>query len=271
MKVRSVFLFAVPLSYLVPCRVSRKKYRSGGSVLDSVFVLKYTGHMNNAIALVRVSTEQQADGGVSLEAQTAKVKAYAAMKGLVLVDVIVESGVSGGKALAEREGGRRLLAAIKARKVGHVIAVKLDRIFRNTADALTTTEAWTSAGVALHLVDMGGASLDTSSPMGRLMLTVIAGVGEAEKNLIGERTATALRHKKSKGERVSGHPPIGFRFVEGSVVEDEREQVAVKRIKGLAAAGYKSTKIASILNREGVKSRGACWYGRSVLNVLRAA
>lgn len=226
---------------------------------------------NTAIALVRVSTEQQADGGVSLDAQIAKVSAYAAMRGLVLTQVIIEAGVSGSKALAEREGGRKLCAAVKSRKVGHIIAVKLDRLFRNTADALVTTQAWDSAGVALHLVDMGGASLDTSSPMGRLMLTVIAGVGEAERNLIAERTSAALQFKRSKGERVSGWSRIGTRFEDGLVVEDLEEQKAVSAIKGLARAGYKSSTIADVLNKKGFKARGSRWYAATVRNVLKAA
>jgi DNA invertase Pin-like site-specific DNA recombinase len=226
--------------------------------------------MNNAVAYCRVSTNEQADHGVSLEAQIAAVKAYAALKGLVLVDVIVDAGVSGGKALADRDGGARLLDLVKRRKVSAVIGTKLDRIFRNTADCLTTTKAWDDANVSLHLIDLGGASLDTSSPMGRLMLTVVAGLGECERNLIAERTIVALKHKKSKGQRVSRFAPIGFRFQDGMVVEDESEQEAVKKIRTLSAAGYGSTKIANILNRQGVKARGRAWYSQSVLNVLAA-
>jgi DNA invertase Pin-like site-specific DNA recombinase len=64
--------------------------------------------------------------------------------------------------------------------VSHVVALKLDRVFRNAADALVTVRAWTDAGIALHLVDMAGISLDTNSSMGTLFLTMLAAFGEFE-------------------------------------------------------------------------------------------
>ena len=96
--------------------------------------------MVSAVAYVRVSTEEQAVAGVSLEAQVAAVRAYALLRGLDLVDVVVDAGVSAGKPLADRAGGAVVLDLVKRRKVQAVIAVKLDRVFRNAGDCLTVTE-----------------------------------------------------------------------------------------------------------------------------------
>lgn len=77
------------------------------------------------------------------------------MRGLELFEVIIDAGVSAGKPLAAREGGRRVLELVRARKVNAVVALKLDRLFRNCADCLTVISGWDKAAVALHLVDLG--------------------------------------------------------------------------------------------------------------------
>ena len=126
---------------------------------------------NAAIGYVRVSTQEQATTGVSLDAQEARIRAYATMRGLDLVAVVVDAGVSGAKALEERAGGAAILEALHRGTVAHIVALKLDRLFRDAEDALHHTKAWDKAGVSLHLLDLGGASLDTSSAMGRMFLT----------------------------------------------------------------------------------------------------
>lgn len=224
--------------------------------------------MTTAVAYIRVSTQEQANGGVSLAAQEAQLRAYATAKGLDLVEVVVDAGVSGGSALSTRAGGRRVLDLVKRKKVSVVLATKLDRLFRSAADCLNTTNAWDKAGLSLHLLDLG---LDTGSPMGRFFLTMLSGFAELEKNLVSERTKAALAHKKSEGQRVSGFAPFGYSFEEGAVVENNEEQAVVSQIKALAAAGYKAPSIAKALNSRGVPARGARWYGRSVYNVLEAA
>ena len=150
--------------------------------------------MANAIIYLRVSTKEQAKEGVSLEAQEAKLTAYCTMRELNIIQVVVDAGVSGGKPLHKREGGRVVLNAIKTKQADAVVAYKLDRLFRDCADCLTVTKEWDNKDVALHLVDMGGQTLDTSSPMGRFFLTVMAGAAELERGLIGERVSFARQH-----------------------------------------------------------------------------
>lgn len=112
---------------------------------------------NTAVGYVRVSTQKQAAEGISLDAQEARIRAYCTMRRLDLVDVVVDAGVSAGKyTLDERNGGSRVLTAVSQGQACHVVALKLDRLFRNTIDCLTTVQAWDKAGVSLHLIDMGG-------------------------------------------------------------------------------------------------------------------
>ena len=80
--------------------------------------------------------------------------------------------------------------------------LKLDRMFRNAGDCLTTIEQWERSGIALHVVDLGGNAIDTTSAAGRFMLVVLAGAAEMERNLTRERTRSAMAVKKANGQRV---------------------------------------------------------------------
>ena len=136
-----------------------------------------------AIAYCRVSTEEQVKEGVSLDAQEARIRAYCTMAGLTLVAVIRDEGVSGADLLATRPGGAALLRTIARREAQHVVAVRLDRVFRDAADCIATVKAWRKAGVSVHFVDLGGGALDTSSAMGKFFLNIMATVAEMEAQI----------------------------------------------------------------------------------------
>lgn len=211
-----------------------------------------------AILYLRVSTTEQATEGVSLAAQEARLRAYALLRGLAVVEVVTDSGVSGSIPLAEREGGRRLLElAESAQRVGrrqrapvHILAVKLDRLFRSTVDALQVAMGWTKRGISMHLVDMGGQALDTSSAMGGFFLTVCAAIAEMERKMIAERTSAALRHKVSTRQKAGGNAPFGFRHEGQTVIPDTGEQATIERIRELRAEALSLRKIAEELNAD---------------------
>jgi site-specific DNA recombinase len=172
---------------------------------------KITG--NTAVGYIRVSTDDQADSGLSLEHQESRIRAYANANGLDLVGIVRDEGVSAGKTFASRRGGAEVLA-LRAR---HIVALKLDRLFRNTADALTEATSWDKAGVGLHLIDVHGSTVNTKTAMGRMFFTMMAGFAELERGLISERTASAMQTKKARGEAVSG-PTLGHGPGAGSCV-----------------------------------------------------
>lgn len=224
------------------------------------------------LAYIRVSTNEQATEGVSLEAQRAKVEAYAAFRGLELVEVVVDAGVSAGKPLARRPGGARVLAALASGAATCVVACKLDRLFRNTADALTLTEAWNKAGVALHLLDL---NVDTSTTMGRFFLSIIAAAAELERSMGADRTRAALEQVKAQGGRLGGEA-LGWRRLDAvdecgrRVVEAVPEELAaVERAVELRRGGATLQAIAQALNAEGLPTkRGAVWRAGTVRAVL---
>ncbi len=228
---------------------------------------------DQAIAYLRVSTEEQAAEGVSLDAQEDRIRAYAALRGLELVELVCDPGVSAGKTLAAREGGGRLLEVVRRGRARAVIAYKLDRLFRDAADCLTVTAGWDKAGVALHLVDLGGQSIDTGSALGRFFLTVIAGAAEMERNLVRERTALAMARKRERREFCGGEPPYGWRLgADGVHLEPEPvEQAVAVAARRLRGRGLSLRQVAARLEGRGLRPRsGGRWYATTVQRLLVA-
>ena len=152
-----------------------------------------------------------------------------------------------------------------------VIACKLDRLFRNTADALTLTESWNRSGVALHLLDL---NVDTSTTMGRFFLSIIAAAAELERSMGADRTRAALDQVKAQGGRL-GRDAHGWRRLDAvddcgrRVVESvPGELAAVERAVELRS-GATLAAVAEALNREGLPTkRGAVWRAGTVRAVL---
>jgi DNA invertase Pin-like site-specific DNA recombinase len=118
-----------------------------------ILMTKEKGRLGRVWGYCRFSTEGQNDGG-SLETQRAAIQRICEEEGLKLAGFIVDKATSGGKPLADREHGGRLLARLKKGDV--VIGLKLDRMFRNAADCLNVAAALNNKGVRLYLHDLGG-------------------------------------------------------------------------------------------------------------------
>lgn len=219
-----------------------------------------------AIGYVRVSTVDQQN---SPEAQKEAIKGYCRLKGFALKGLVIDHGVSAGHPLSERPGGKELLQCIADGRAEAVIAYKLDRLFRDASDCLLVTKSWDEKGVSLHLIDLGGASVDTRSPMGRFFLTVMAAAAEMERNLTRERTRAIAAHKKRNKERV-GMIPYGFQLAEDGkhIEENSKEQRIIEWIKERREAGWTMPKIVEELEKQKVEPRGKKWHITTVRRIL---
>jgi DNA invertase Pin-like site-specific DNA recombinase len=233
-----------------------------------------------AVAYVRVSKESQLTQGVSLEAQTERVKAYCTLQSLELVRIVTEDGESAGKRLEERPGGAEVLRTLK-HDARHLIVMKLDRLFRNATDALIQSEAWDQAGIGLHVMDMGGAAIDTRSAMGRFFFSITAAYAEMERRQIGERTAIALQHKR-RHRRAYAPTPYGLRREGASTrygkdgaaeLETETFELAIlKQLQMLRAQGWTLQELANGLNTRKIPTKrgGRQWWPSTVAKILDA-
>jgi DNA invertase Pin-like site-specific DNA recombinase len=221
------------------------------------------------VAYLRVSTDKQADHGVSLEAQRAKVTAYAAIYDLELVDVIVDAGAS-AKTL-EREGLTKALGMLRSGKADALLVVKLDRLTRSVRDLGTLVEKF-FANSRWALLSVG-EQVDTRTAAGRLVLNVLASVAQWEREATGERTSAALQHKAAEGEYTGGGAPYGFRIAEDGVrlVEVPEEQRVVGLARALRAEGRSLRAIARKLAHEALVSRTGRAFGAGQIRRMLAA
>ena len=236
-------------------------------------------HSNHAIGYLRVSTDRQDE---SMELQERRVNAYCIAMGLDLKAVLVEPDVSGKSKMSERPEGSKIEELIRA-GASHVVALKLDRVFRNASDALVTAEEWQKHGVSLHLVDLGGTSVNTGSTTGKLFFTMLAGFAEFERNTIADRIRAALQNKKSTGKVYSGTPygmevfgavkdADGKITSAGKLRKNAAEQEILSRIRNWRKAGKSYSGIANELNALGITAkRGGEWHSQSVKKVLETS
>lgn len=200
------------------------------------------------ILYCRVSTEEQAEHGVSMDAQEAQLRAYVAAHSLEVLDVVRDNGVS-ARTLARRDGLQRALAALRAGDADGLVVTKLDRLSRSVRDVLDLADAAKDARWQLHSV---AEHLDTSTAAGRFVLTVLAGLAQMEREQVGERTRAALAHLRSQRKRTSGRPPFGYRFEAGYEVDEPAEQAILGEILELRGAGLGPRRIAGELDARGI-------------------
>jgi len=225
--------------------------------------------VRTAIGYIRVSTEEQASLGQSLDAQDERLHDYCTRSGLSLVELVREEGISGSIPLYKRPEGCRLEKLMKRHKATHLVAIKLDRLFRNAIDALTMTKEWDDKNITLHLVDFGGMALDTSSAMGRMMLTMMAGIAEMERNIIAERTTAAMAHMK-KHRKVYTNTVFGF-DLDGEVFVENPHELAIRDqiVSWRFDDRLTLTEIACRLNGAQIPGKlGGQWHARTIKNVI---
>lgn len=223
--------------------------------------------MKQAYGYIRVSTDKQAESGLSLEAQKVKVEAMATVQGVELADIIVDT--ESAKSLS-RPGMARLLAMIDGGQVATVIIAKLDRLTRSVKDLAILIERFEKKGVNLVSV---ADSLDTKTAAGRLVINIMASVSQWEREAIGERTKDAMTVLKANGSRV-GTIPFGYMLAADGIHLEEChvEQAIIAKIKELRGEGFSLREIADELNSQGITTRkGSPWKHNYIDNILKAA
>ncbi len=210
-----------------------------------------------------MSTEEQAREGVSLDAQEARIAAYALALGWEVSEVVRDAGAS-AKSL-KRPGIDRIIAGIRAGEIDRVIILKLDRATRSTRDLATLLDLFAKHDASLVSVS---EHLDTASAAGRLVVNMLGVVAQWEREAIAERTSMALSHKRSQGHAY-GPTPFGYRREGGDLIEVAAEQEAIREATRMNGAGEPYRAIAKMLEERGVRPhRGQSWHASTVRAML---
>ncbi len=222
--------------------------------------------MLKAIGYLRVSTQGQVNDGVSLEAQRAKINAWCEVNDYELGRVFVDEGIS-GKSTTNREGLRSALDAVG--KGDALVVYSMSRLTRSTKDMLIMAEGLEKRGVDLVSIC---EKIDTTSASGRMIFRMLAVLGEFERDLVSERTRSALQYKKAQGERV-GNIAYGYELSvdDKTLVENKDEQRTLTFIVELRETGYSLRAIADRLNNTGITTRkGTAWKHQYVASLLKS-
>lgn len=226
-----------------------------------------------AIGYVRVSTNEQATQGLSPATQGKEIKEYCARHGLLLLPNLARDlGISGSRPLARRPYGRRVVALARDGEVGHVVATKLDRLFRDADDCLRHVKAWTRRGVTLHVINFGGDAFNSTSTMGKFFLTVMAAIAEMERGMIADRIKDIVKRKRARGEWLGSTPYGWLRTTDDHVVRDEFQQSVIRWMLTAVRSGLSYREITDRLNEKGTPPpRSKRWHMTSVKRIVRAA
>jgi len=189
------------------------------------------------VAYCRVSTEEQAAEGFSIEGQADKLRTYAELHDLGNVVVIADPGLSGKN--LDRPGLRRLLAMIEEGHVANVLTWRLDRLSRNLADLILLADRCGQAGVALHSFT---ERIDLSSATGRMFYNILGSFAQFYREQLAENVRMGM-HQAARQGRWVNRPPTGYDLADGVLIANDKAPV-VRRIFTMRAEGASHKVIA---------------------------
>jgi DNA invertase Pin-like site-specific DNA recombinase len=218
------------------------------------------------VTYARCSTTEQSEHGVSLQYQQERLKQHAALMGLEIVGSFVDSGVSGTK--ANRPELLKCLDAACKRKLP-ILTYSISRISRSVRIMAEINQRMEKAGVQLISLS---EQIDTSTASGRLTYQIFISLAEHERNLLSERTTSALRHLKAQGKRISGKIPYGQRLVGKDLVAEPKEAAVITLMQEQRQQGKTLKAIADSLKAQGVTTKeGKTEWSEGVISRILSA
>ena len=219
--------------------------------------------MKTALYL-RVSTEDQAKEGYSLEVQRETLEAFAKREGFEVYKVYSDDGISGYTS-DRRPALAALLADAKGGKFGLVLVAKLDRFSRNLRDLLNLVDELCSYGAGFK---SAGEPFDTTTSAGKLMFQQLGSFAEFERNRIAERVFPGMVKGVQRGNwQGARYAPYGYTYNKAAklleVTPDEAD--VVRLIYALYLEGKSTLAIGAALTKKGVRNRKGNYFGTKTI------
>ncbi len=211
----------------------------------------------------RVSTEDQAKEGFSLDAQRERLEAYCKARGWTVAKAYVDDGHTGRD--TKRPAYQRMMEEREA--WGTLLVIKMDRIHRNSRNFMEMMESlqqWEKNFVSAT------ESFDTSTAMGRFVMDIIQRIAQLESEQIGERVYMGMSQKARTGPGILGfNVPLGYSVFDGRLSVDPEEARTVREVFDRCLAGETTAQIADAMNARGMRAkRGGRWSHARVLYIL---
>ncbi|MFC2067902.1 recombinase family protein [Chloroflexota bacterium] len=216
----------------------------------------------------RVSTQEQAQKGMSIDEQLDTLRRFAEYKGFEIVGEYVDRGFSGGS--DKRPQFMALMADAKRHKFDYVAASKLDRFSRNLRNLLNDIHFLEECGVVFLAVS---ESLDTSTPHGKFSVQIMGVIAEFERGRIGERVAGAKAFRQAQGLWLSGMTLYGYQWLPDQQKFEiiQNEAAVIEKVFNLYVMNNLGTmRIAEQLNMDNDRTRrGGHWTSTQAIHILR--
>jgi site-specific DNA recombinase len=220
-----------------------------------------------AVGYARVSTEGQAQDGISLDTQRARIEAWSLANGYELTAMHIDAGISGGRADNRPALQAALSEACKQKAV--LVVYSLSRLARSTSDAIAISERLAKSGADLASLS---ERIETVSASGKMVFRMLSVLSEFERDLISERTKAAMAHLRTKSKRISGRIPFGYSLAENGtdLIPHPKEQQAIRLMQDLRTQGCSLREIAAALTVRNIhtKTRSA-WTAEAIRGILR--
>jgi site-specific DNA recombinase len=214
---------------------------------------------------IRVSSEEQAKEGYSLQAQLRRLRLYAEAHGWVVVEEYADEGYSGRN--LRRAGYQRMMQ--EKDKWDLMLVLKMDRIHRNQRNFTNMMDQLKQSGKEFASAT---ESLDTSTPGGRFVMDILQLLAQLESEQISERVKMGMEQKEQqeKGTALS-NVPLGYKILDGRIEVDDAAASLVRRMFQLAKDGLSAYGISQLLTKEGIPTRTGLrnWSAFAVRSVLR--
>lgn len=207
--------------------------------------------MKRVFLYVRVSTEEQAIHGLSIEAQTAALQEWAKVNQCKVVGVYTDAGISARKPASKRPELQRLLADAQAGKGDLIVFTKLDRWFRNIAEYYKVQEVLERCHVDWRTIH---EDYDTSTAAGRLKINIMLSVAQDEADRTSERIKAVFEMKRQKLEPLTGTCPTGYKLEGKKMVKDPETREAVEKFfEKYLSSGSITVAQAYVLDNYGLR------------------
>jgi DNA invertase Pin-like site-specific DNA recombinase len=202
-----------------------------------------------AIGYIRVSTEEQARDGVSLDMQREKITAWVNLHDAALIEICADEGVSGTK--SDRDGLRQAIDTAKSHQAV-LVTYSISRLSRSTLHTLSIAEELDRSGCELVSIQ---ENIDTTTPAGRVVFRVLAALSEFERDQLAERTRHGMAQKRAQGYRI-GSVPHGYKVDDnGRLIPVKGEQKIIRLVNQLRVKGLSLRQISAELEKCGAFNR----------------
>jgi site-specific DNA recombinase len=214
---------------------------------------------------IRVSTEDQAKEGFSINAQKEKLTTYSKINNWHDITYYIDDGLS-GKNINERPNIIKLIDDVKNKKINNILIYKLDRLTRSVKDLINLIEIFENNNCSFNSIT---EKLDTSTAVGRMFIKIIGTFAEFERENLAERISFGYEQKTKEGNYTNTNGVYGYDYINGKIIINKKEKELINNIYNLYLNGYSMLQIANKLNKENTPTkRNGKWYQSTIKSIL---